>query len=626
MNERSFHFLLLAILLLLLFVRIIPEFEYSGFFEPDVFYHYSVLTYAAQHGFSIPVTDPLDGQPVPEPHGLYLITLVPFSLLSNLGISLYATLLNVPLIFALLEFIAVYLLAKQLNASRMYLLLVPFLLATNIANISRTSATTYRGDLFSSVFLLIALILTIKVYEKSRSAERSALLGLCSGVSLSFASLTWNGAPSMVVVYLASALALMVFGFLKKDTKMLAKTAYCLLALGAWYLLVSSFYYSHLITYQQSLTGKDFLVVYIGAAALLSLLYALVHRLKSLDSRLFLVSSLSLLMAILVLFLFPTIRNSLLLTQSNDFTPYFTSSIQELQRPTLGSVLLSLGLSAFLTPMSLVIAIGAFLHAIPVIVVWILVSIMLLLFLFLDFDKKGIPVWKLSLNPAKITVGVYFDLTAFLYIHFVRFGALFSIPLCILSGYALYWFVKKFGKKKILTYSLLSLFILVSICLAVYFVYALRPLDSINPAFIGTMNWIRNNTPANATFLTFWPDGGVIEGFADRYSISDSVGALGESVGFSDWLLSSTNSSYLLRLNPRPTYFLYRPFWLYEIFSICDETINVSCGPFETSNAFVKTNMFDIISLNSINYTNSSMVLIYQNSSARIFKINYNAS
>ena len=49
--------------------------------------------------------------------------------------------------------------------------------------------------------------------------------------------------------------------------------------------------------------------------------------------------------------------------------------------------------------------------------------------------------------------------------------------------------------------------------------------DGINQQFLDAMTWMKNNTPANATAVAVWPDGSVIEAWANRTSLMDSVGA-----------------------------------------------------------------------------------------------------
>ena len=52
-----------------------------------------------------------------------------------------------------------------------------------------------------------------------------------------------------------------------------------------------------------------------------------------------------------------------------------------------------------------------------------------------------------------------------------------------------------------------------------------KTADFQTPNTIQTLAWIRNNTPTNATFLTLWPDGSLIEGWANRTVFADSMSA-----------------------------------------------------------------------------------------------------
>jgi asparagine N-glycosylation enzyme membrane subunit Stt3 len=128
--------------------------------------------------------------------------------------------------------------------------------------------------------------------------------------------------------------------------------------------------------------------------------------------------------------------------------------------------------------------------------------------------------------------------------------------------------------------------------------------DFVNPTFLSALNWIRTNTPANSTFLTLWPDGSVIEGWAQRISVTDSVGSQNASKAdpFAAWLLNSSPDPKFLtsNINGRPDYFLIRYAWLNELSGIYTEA-NISLN--ESYYGYIQFNNFSpSVSGNSIDY------------------------
>jgi hypothetical protein len=105
--------------------------------------------------------------------------------------------------------------------------------------------------------------------------------------------------------------------------------------------------------------------------------------------------------------------------------------------------------------------------------------------------------------------------------------------------------------------------------------YASSQADGINPSFLSAMVWMRNNTPGNATVLALWPDGSVVEGWANRTSYMDSVG--GENATriyyFARYLENdSTDSQYLYNIG-KPEYIVARQYWLTELSGLVAEGV-----------------------------------------------------
>ena len=91
--------------------------------------------------------------------------------------------------------------------------------------------------------------------------------------------------------------------------------------------------------------------------------------------------------------------------------------------------------------------------------------------------------------------------------------------------------------------------------------------DGVNPQFLAAMSWMKSNTPANSTVVAVWPDGSVVEAWANRTSLIDSVG--GESgapiLGFTQFLFSTTPDTQYLYSIGRPDYLIARSFWYQEL-------------------------------------------------------------
>lgn len=97
--------------------------------------------------------------------------------------------------------------------------------------------------------------------------------------------------------------------------------------------------------------------------------------------------------------------------------------------------------------------------------------------------------------------------------------------------------------------------------------YSSAQADGINPSFLSAMTWLKANTASNATVLALWPDGSVVEGWANRTSYMDSVG--GENgpriYYFAQWLANDTPSTQYLDSIGRPQYIVARQYWLTEL-------------------------------------------------------------
>ncbi|HUY70101.1 MAG TPA: STT3 domain-containing protein [Candidatus Baltobacteraceae bacterium] len=99
------------------------------------------------------------------------------------------------------------------------------------------------------------------------------------------------------------------------------------------------------------------------------------------------------------------------------------------------------------------------------------------------------------------------------------------------------------------------------------------PADGVNSEFLSAMAWLSANTPQNATVLTIWPDGSVVEAVGNRQSYTDSVGGEnGTKIQLtSQYLFNTTPDTQFLNSIGRPDYLVTRGFWFQEIYGLATE-------------------------------------------------------
>ena len=249
-NERLYFLVLIfSIILLTVFLRSY-FLQYQGFYEPDGFYHFSVIRAAVNNNFVVPKILSISGvppHPVTEPVGLYWITLFPYFILRFFGISYYDVMRLVPLLFAIFDVLGAYYLSRFLSKDKIFGILVMIFVAINYADILKTSALVYRGDTFVSAFLILALIFFIYIF-KSEDKHKKLGFALFSGLSLSLCNIVWNGGAFAFVVYIISILSILIFSIVTLNKKIFENIKYCIFSVLLWFLLVRSYVYSELIS------------------------------------------------------------------------------------------------------------------------------------------------------------------------------------------------------------------------------------------------------------------------------------------------------------------------------------------------------------------------------------------
>ena len=584
----------------------------TGFYEPDGFYHFSVIRAAVNNGFSVPSHLSISGYPasapVNEPQGLYWVTLLPYALLQFFGISYYNIMRLIPVLFGIFDVIGAYFISRLISKDKVFGMLSMLLVALSMGDAARTSALIYRGDGFVTIFLMISLIFAIMILrgepaEKKESSafgikydKRKAAYAVVSAISLSICNFVWNGAPFATAVYMFMIAFIILLAFVFQKKELLEDSKYLISALGLWYILVNIYVAGSLFA-KQTFTGVN--TISLLALAIIGWLVAKYLSANHNKYRQALGSPAARFAIAVIVFILAFAAIYLLDNQfiyeifvGNGFviTSNFAATIQELQSPTQSFLYASFGPVLYTTPMSIVMYVDAAATSVPAIATWILMLLLTIPYLFLQvFDSGDLMSGKakaaFGLNPGMLVLIAYFAITAYLQINAIRFNSLVSIPLAIFSAYTIYWlfsFTKgnASGTAKyaalITELILFAIFLYILISADILYSNNLSQADNINPQFITAMSWLKNNSAANSVVLTLWPDGSVVEGVANRTSVTDSVGSQNASKAnpFAAWLFNaSPNPGFLSsRINGRPDYLLARYTWMLETSGIYTES------------------------------------------------------
>ncbi|MCL4365455.1 hypothetical protein M1590_03985 [Candidatus Marsarchaeota archaeon] len=621
-TRQNLAFIALVILIAAIAInfRITMLHDY-GFYEPDGFYYYAVIRAAVNNNLSLPAVLSTSGwpshAPVAEAHGIYWLVLAPYAVLRYFGVSYYTIMRLIPVVFALLDMFAAYLLSRYLSKDRLFGLLVMAFIALSMGNAARTSALIFRGDTFITFFLIMALVFFVEVFRQ-QSNEKKTMFAAATGITLALGNLVWNGSPFAVATFLLSFIILMLFAFVFRNDAVIEDGKYMLLALVVWYVLANLANLAGIIPVQQML-GVSYIPLYLLVALAWTILYYISKNMVSIMRvpayRIGLII-LGTIIGIAVFFaLEPNLITSTLVGNGFISAPgSFASTTQELQPPTFQFLWTSFGINLFTSLPNLMLSIPFYMGIqnslwVPLyggLGLVLLVLCFLPYFLMQVYDSGGFLRGKAKLRPdlsiPLVVVMSYFILTAYLQVHVIRFNSLLSVPLAIISAFTLYWLIlaslpgiRSFFNHRqsgtttytSLQYAKLSAFIILVIMLAVVFYYllydanfysiSLVQADNINPLFISAMRWLGANSPTNSVVLTLWPDGSVAEAIANRTVVTDSVGSENgtRATAFAAWLMNDTVDPGFLTSNitGSPNYLIARTPWLIETQGIYTEAM-----------------------------------------------------
>ncbi|MGC9156884.1 MAG: hypothetical protein ACP5GD_01710 [Candidatus Micrarchaeia archaeon] len=599
-KAEAYLTILAVLIILLVAIRFrAPLLKYYGFYEPDDYYHFSVIRAAIANNFIVPMYLSISGWPahtiISEPKGLYYTVLAPYFILRFFGISAYQIMRHVALVFGLFDVIGAYFLARYLSKDKLLGLLAMALVALNMGDAARTSTLIFRGDSFVTIFLILALIASLAMMKETKQ-KKKILLAVLAGFLLSGANFVWNGAPFTTVVMLLFFILLLLFGYTFADTKLLNDAKYMLVMFLVWFAFVSLYKWAYLIM-GQTFTGWHFIPIFavmaIGAYLFDLILKYSKHKRPYERFLIFLLIfaiSMLAIYAALPGFVIEVIKSGSFLTLSSN---RFAETIQELQPPSYPFLLASFGLQLFLVPMDYPMIWSV--NHIAKYWYWLLAIVFAVPYFFMQvFDSGGFAKGRARImfgySEALLAILAYFAATAYLQMNAIRFNSLVSVPLSIFAAYTLYWLLTEAKKVKPLFYVGVFLLILVlaeQYELSAKYTAGLSPADEIcmpqffctnpsNPPVVQALSWLKNNSPSNSVVLTLWPDGSLVEGIANRTSVTDSVGSQNGSKAnpFAAWLFnSSPDARFLLTpINGKPNYLLVRYAWLVETGGIYTES------------------------------------------------------
>ncbi len=530
--------------------------RYQGFFEPDGFFHYAVMMQAVKDGF-IPNTSALSGFPthnaVSEPEGFYYMTLIPYALFMH-SISVYTIERDIPVFFGVLDMVAAFFIAKKIAKSNALGILAMLFVALSSGDAARTSALVYRGDGFITVFLIASLFFMLKAFEEGK---HSLHYMLSSAVILGFGMTVWNGAPFTIVVYLLAIAFIAAYAFIKGSSNLLKKTTELTLFMLVAYAMQHLFMLANVIRGGQALSSWHFFLFYIPVLLESIIAYYLLMQkarvAETAKTRMAFLGIATLAVLAIIVSAFYSYLQEIaggggLVIAGNALT----KTIQELMPPSFGFLWVSFGLQLVLAPLGIV-------------------AFVLL--------KKWKPANER--NDAYLALLAYFLATIYLQLNAQRFNSLVAVPMAIFSAYLIYeignialkskWHFKFIIPKYIFAIGIIAL-IAYSSYLSLMQRNVEAQADGINSQFLSAMAWMRNNTPANATVLTLWPDGSVVEGWAERQSYMDSVGGQNENYiyKFAKFLINdSDDTQYLYKVHA--DYLVVRSFWYSETWGIATE-------------------------------------------------------
>jgi dolichyl-diphosphooligosaccharide--protein glycosyltransferase len=407
--------------------------------------------------------------------GLYYLPVYAFNLLSILGVSFFRVFQLLPAAFGASALIPLYMLVKELFDKRIGLFSV-LVLAISPANLERSLAGYYRGDVFMVFFMLLAF------YFFVIAVKRNLAYSFISGIFLFICNLFWDGWPFPFAVLALVFIFGVIFNYFRSSgSRNLVVTYVISFTLGLFFIyLYKRHFYEftiwHLIRPHVISVGKIFLLSLV-ALLLLPLNRMTVGRGARLKTTLLLL----VLLVISVLahhfeLLHGIIRFAETLVHWStgvEATSVYSQNITEMQRITLRYLFSVYDLPIILVPVGL---------------------------FFVIRRRNFSSAFIMGLFLASILT----------FIWVVRFTFLASPAITVLAAIGA---ASILSKRKIVALFLVLLFIWNALS-AVGLTSGTEPF--VYPELYQALDWTRKNTPEDAVIGTWWHYTGAVNAIADR--------------------------------------------------------------------------------------------------------------
>ena len=627
-NNRYFFAAAFIVIILLAVGLRIGMLKNQGLFEPDGFYYYSIIKQTVSDNFMVPAYSALSGFPVHnirgEQTGMEYLTILPGIVLQYFGVSYLTVMRLIPVLFGALYAILAYFLARHLSKSKILGLLAMFFVAVSSGNIARTAALVYRGDSFIALPLMVALLFMLKALEGGKKKTAYVIL---SSVALSTGILVWTGSPFIIAVYMMALLMMIGYGFVVARKELAETNVMLSFGLLLAYLLEHLYVYIGLGRDVGVLYGIDSLGFYIPILlAALAALYLIEHKsmfamLGHVRGRITIVIVIALAAAAIAFFPVTTyVWNSISGTASttNATASPVGVTTQELQAPTLQFLFASFNAQLYLAPIGVLLFlllasrfdkegkdhfkisemdlsvncgfivafayffVTGFMQSLAIrynAIVSIPIAIFAAYFIYilwmalkdLEFSNRMLMLLPVAVMSAALIWFAYtsvYSAAISLSLPLLAAGGIITIAIAALTiAYGFYAVVIGKVKVRYLYVGIIAVILMFNLYNTYIASISASQADGINPLFLDAMTWMKNNTPANSTVMSVWPDGSVIEAWANRTSFLDSVGGeVGPRILSSSQFLFNTSSDtqYLYSIY-KPDYLVARNFWYQEL-------------------------------------------------------------
>jgi asparagine N-glycosylation enzyme membrane subunit Stt3 len=203
-----------------------------------------------------------------------------------------------------------------------------------------------------------------------------------------------------------------------------------------------------------------------------------------------------------------------------EWSPNIEQAITEAHPPSLGTLLLMLNFTVLLAPLA-----------------WV--------YLFVDRKRRASVLWPWL--TATLLVMVPFMLLQ------LRWVFLVGIPMAVFGAKGLEMVYSRMKKTRVPPALPIAIAVALFLSLSVVYLWGQGYIINFTPE-LEAATWISHNTSQNSTFLSFWGDSSIIEGWGNRTTYIESVNANGTGIEDYARFLLAQNGNYSYIKEVRPDY------------------------------------------------------------------------